>query len=190
VNKAEFLERFHHLRQVLPEPDFSLEESGNPAAVLIPLMNYPDTLKILLTERAHHLRHHPGQVSFPGGKVETSDLNIESTALREAYEEVALPPNKVEIIGSLPIYRTISGFTIKPILGLVEPDFTPSLDANEVASVFEIPLNYALDQKHHLVYFSHYNGARHPIYFIPWRDRMIWGATASIIRTLSNHIHP
>lgn len=190
MTRAEFINRFHHARTVGVERDYPLTRKGRPAAVLIPLVDYGDYLTVLLTERAHHLKHHPGQISFPGGGYEDQDDNLVATALREAEEEIGLPQGHVNVIGSLPDYRTISGYTISPVVAFINPDFEAALDSNEVASMFEVPLAHVLDRKNHLIHHTHRDGRTFPIYFIPWQERMIWGATAAILRNLSHHIHP
>ncbi|RDV25997.1 CoA pyrophosphatase [Alteromonas aestuariivivens] len=187
MNRKEFLQRFHHVRQIDPEPDFPLASAGKPAAVLIALREFNGQLEMLLTERAHHLRHHPGQISFPGGAAELNDNNLFDTALREAQEEIGLPPTHAQIIGTLPAYRTISGFRITPVVSVID-DFVLQPDSNEVASAFWAPLDYLINHTNHLVHHSHRLGSVHPIYFIPWQQRMIWGATAAMIRTLSHHL--
>ncbi|WP_018981726.1 CoA pyrophosphatase [Salinimonas chungwhensis] len=188
MHKSEFINRFQHARAVHQEPDFPLTRRGRDAAVLIPMLDFPDGLHVLLTERAHHLRHHAGQISFPGGGYEAQDASLVDTALRESYEEVGLPPHHVEVIGALPNYRTISGYHIKPVIGFVEPSFEYQIDDNEVASVFDVPLSHLMEKNNHLVHHTTREGQRFPIYFIPWQNRMIWGATAAILRNLAHHL--
>ena len=190
MTRTEFLRQFHHLRQTHKEPDFPLKTEGRPAAVLIPLMDYGNELTLLLTKRARHLRHHPGQISFPGGAVDANDNTIFDAALREANEEIGMPKENVEVVGLLPDYRTISGYQIAPVVGLVEPSFTPVIDHNEVDSAFEVPLAHVLNRKNHLVHMARKGNRTSPVYFIPYNNHMIWGATAAIIRNLSHHIHP
>ena len=190
MTRTEFLRQFHHLRQPYREPDFPLKTEGRPAAVLIPLMDYGDELTVLLTKRARHLRHHPGQISFPGGAVDAIDNNVFDAALREANEEIGMPQENVEVLGVLPEYRTISGYRVAPVVGLVEPTFTPVIDSNEVDSAFEVPLEHVLDRTNHFVHTAKKGNRSAPIYFIPWNNQMIWGATAAILRNLSHHIHP
>ena len=130
----------------------------------------------------------PGQVSFPGGKQEPEDPDLLTTALRETREEIGLESEHIHIIGNLPSYRTVSRYEVLPYIGLVTPPFSLSLDYNEVDEVFEVPVSFLLDQSNHLIHWVTRHGAKHPIYFIPWQDKNIWGATAAFVRTLSNHL--
>ncbi|GAA0857380.1 CoA pyrophosphatase [Aliiglaciecola litoralis] len=189
MDKLEFMQRFHHARMVLPENDFPLRDPGRPAAVLIPIIDRAEGLSVLFTERALHLKHHPGQVSFPGGKQEESDTDLLHTALRETEEEIGISANKIQVIGSLPKFRTVSRYEVTPFVSLVEPEFDLVLDKNEVESVFEVPLTHLLDQDQHLIHWVKRGNVEHPIYFIAWQDKTIWGATASFVRMLSNHIY-
>ena len=108
--------------------------------------------------------------------------------LRETEEEIGLSRQLIDIVGQLPRYRTISYFEVLPYIGIVEPDFSLTLDDNEVAEVFEVALGFLMDQDNHLIHWVERKGHRHPIYFIPWQDKTIWGATAAFIRNLSNHV--
>jgi 8-oxo-dGTP pyrophosphatase MutT (NUDIX family) len=188
VNKKEFLGKFYHARQITPESDYPLPKAGKPAAVLLPIIEHKEQISMLFTLRAKHLKHHAGQVSFPGGKQESSDRNLLATALRETREEIGLPEEGVEIIGNLPRYRTISRFEVLPFIGFITPPINLTLDKNEVDSVFEVPLDYLLDQNNHLIHWVQRKDQRYPIYFIPWQGNNIWGATAAFVRTLSNHV--
>lgn len=189
MNKQEFIRRFQHPRRVLPEADFPLVGPGKPAAVLIPIIERADALTVLFTQRALHLKNHPGQVSFPGGKQEESDTDLAHTALRETQEEIGIAADKITLLGNLPKFRTVSRFEVTPFVSLVQPEFKLILDRNEVDNVFEVPLVHLLDKNNHLIHWVKRNGKRHPIYFISWQEKTIWGATASFIRLLSNHIN-
>lgn len=156
--------------------------------MLIPILQRDDTLEVIFTERSSHLRAHPGQISFPGGAREDHDKTAADTALREAEEEIGLPPHAVNMVGRLPDYRTISGFVISPFIGFVAPDFDYRLDPNEVASVFTVPLAHLMNKQHHLTHYMYRDQQRFPIYFIPWGSRLIWGATAAIVRNLAHHL--
>ncbi len=188
MNRLDLIQRFHHLKQVSPELDFPLSSPGRPAAVLIPLVEQKNGLEVLFTQRAKHLKHHPGQISFPGGKQEPDDISLMHTALRETQEEIGIAASKVDIIGQLPLFRTVSRYEVVPYIGFVEPDITLQIDANEVDNVFHVPLTFLMDQDNHLIHWVNRHGRQHPIYFIKWQDKTIWGATASFIRTLSNHM--
>ncbi|MDO6477900.1 CoA pyrophosphatase [Alteromonas sp. 1_MG-2023] len=188
MNRSEFLQRYHHLRQIDYEADYPLRKTGRAAGVLIPLIDHPDGLTVLLTERAHHLRHHPGQISFPGGGAEPQDNTLADTALREAEEEVGLLRSEVDIIGALPEYRTISGYAMTPVIGFVKPGPVLTIDRNEVADAFEVPLAFLMDRRNHFAHFIERKQQRYPVYFMPWQSRLIWGATAAILRNLSSHL--
>ena len=161
------------------------------AAVLILFFPSPNgQLNLVLIERSKYPGIHSGQISFPGGAVEESDETVVEAAMREANEEIGLPRQNVEVIGLLPSYRTVSRYKVAPVIGFVDPNFQPQLDANEVESAFEVPLAHLLDRRNHLVHTTHRDKRPFPIYFIPWQDKMIWGVTAAILRNLSHHIHP
>jgi len=154
------------------------------AAVLVPLVERPDGLTMMLTQRTDHLDHHPGQISFPGGHVEPDDGTAEMAALREAEEEVGLERKHVHVIGRLDQYITRTGFTITPVVGLVHPDYTVAPDDFEVAEVFEVPLSFLLDAKNHRRDSRVYKGTKREFYAMPFGDYYIWGATAGMIRNL------
>ncbi|QWD64553.1 CoA pyrophosphatase [Polynucleobacter sp. MWH-UH2A] len=154
------------------------------AAVLIPLLLKEDGLSVLLTQRTNHLRDHAGQISFPGGRMDPEDQSPNDTALRESHEEIGLDPRRVEIIGQLPEYLTVSGYSVTPVVGLVQPQAEYVLDAFEVADVFEVPLRFLLDPANHQVrlWESEQGGRR--FYSMPYENRFIWGATAGMLRNL------
>jgi len=154
------------------------------AAVLIPLLLKKNGLSVLLTQRTNHLRDHAGQISFPGGRMDPEDLSPDDTALRESLEEIGLDPKRVEIIGYLPQYLTVSGYSVTPVVGLVQPQEEYVLDEFEVADVFEVPLHFLLDPANHQIrlWQSEQGGRR--FYSIPYENRFIWGATAGMLRNL------
>lgn len=154
------------------------------AAVLVPLVERPEGLTMMLTQRTDHLDHHPGQISFPGGHIEEDDASPEDAALREAEEEVGLERTQVEIIGRLDQYVTRTGFSITPIVGLVHPEYSISPDEFEVADVFEVPLAFLLDASNHRRDSRVYKGTKREFYAMPFGDYYIWGATAGMIRNL------
>jgi len=152
------------------------------AAVLIPLLMKEDGLRVLLTQRTNHLHDHAGQISFPGGRMDSGDQSPYDTALRESKEEIGLDPNRVEIIGHLPEYLTVSGYSVTPVVGLVQAQAEYVLDEFEVADIFEVPLSFLLDPSNHQVrlWQSEQGGRR--FYAMPYGDRFIWGATAGLLR--------
>ena len=154
------------------------------AAVLIPLLLKEDSLWVLLTQRTNHLRDHAGQISFPGGRMDPEDQSPNDTALRESEEEIGLDRHRVEIIGHLPEYLTVSGYSVTPVVGLVQAQAEYVLDEFEVADVFEVPLSFLLDPANHQVrlWQSEQGGRR--FYSMPYENRFIWGATAGMLRNL------
>ncbi len=157
---------------------------ATPAAVLVPVVNRPDGLTVLLTQRSAGLPDHPGQISFPGGRVEPGDLTPAHAALRETVEEVGLAPDHVHILGELASYETVTGFRVTPVVGWVEPPFTLSTDPVEVAEAFEVPLAFLLDPANQQRHYRMLGELRRDFWAIPWRDRYIWGATAAMLLIL------
>jgi 8-oxo-dGTP pyrophosphatase MutT (NUDIX family) len=161
------------------------ERNLRPAGVLVPLVAHEDGVTVLLTQRADHLPDHPGEVSFPGGAVEPCDQDAVAAALREAEEEVGMPQSHVTILGALEQRATISDYRVTPVVGLVT-QFTPRLQADEVADVFEVPLSFIFDKSNHeLRDRSPTNQKRREFYAIPYGERFIWGFTARILVRLS-----
>nr|WP_231874551.1 CoA pyrophosphatase [Azoarcus sp. KH32C] len=159
-----------------------------PAAVLVPLVARLGDVTVLLTRRTDHLHHHPGQISFPGGRVEETDVSSVMTALRETEEEIGLPPDKVELLGELPEYVTGTGFRITPVVGLVHPPFELKLDTFEVAEAFEVPLSYFLDPANHQRHSREYQGRMRQYYAMPYAGHFIWGATAGMLVSLYRYL--
>ncbi len=160
-------------------------EKTRPAGVLVPLIERPEGLSVLLTKRTDHLHHHPGQISFPGGRKEDDDADIAATALRETAEETGLDPARVRILGTLPQYVTLTAYAITPVVGVVSPPFSLTPDPFEVADIFEAPLVHLLDPAQHQRHFRDEDGLRRGYYGIPFGDRFIWGATAGILVNFS-----
>jgi 8-oxo-dGTP pyrophosphatase MutT (NUDIX family) len=169
------------LRRHLPEPLM-------PAAVLVPLVDRPEGMTVLLTQRASHLKAHPGQVSFPGGRVEELDAGPWETALREAQEEVGLRPEYASLAGYLGDHFVLTGFRITPAVAIVRPGFELSLDLTEVEDAFEVPLEFVLDPSNHVARERLYAGQAFVSWDIPWSGRHIWGATASMLRDLARRL--
>jgi 8-oxo-dGTP pyrophosphatase MutT (NUDIX family) len=160
------------------------DEELIPASVLFPIVLRENGASVLLTQRTDHLRDHPGQVSFPGGRVEPDDSSPAHTALREAQEEIGLAAEHVEILGYLPEYRTGTGFRVTPVVALVRPPFELTPDKHEVADIFEVPLAFLMDPSNHQQRLIHNRGKLRPYFAMPYGDYFIWGATAGIIVAL------
>ena len=154
------------------------------AAVLIPLVQRPEGLTILLTMRTDHLSSHAGQVSFPGGRSEVYDESAIATALRETEEEVGLARAHVEVLGCLPDYLTGTGYQVTPVVGLVTPPFALRADPSEVAEIFEVPLAFLMDGVNHQRLSVELPGGRRSFYAMPYERFYIWGATAGMLRNL------
>ncbi|WP_224824292.1 CoA pyrophosphatase [Cognatishimia sp. MH4019] len=168
-------------------PDVVLPEGRKlrDAAVLIPIWERVDGLHLILTKRASGMKHHPGQIAFPGGKRDDGDDSLHATALREAREEIALPPTHVEIFGDLPVHETVTSFKVQPVLGLIRDDFTPMAEPGEVAEVFTVPLPHVLDPANYLIEGRRWRGVRRRYFAVPYGPYYIWGATARILRSLA-----
>ena len=154
------------------------------AAVLVPLVNRPQGVQVLLTQRTAHLRDHAGQISFPGGRVEPEDPDRETTALRETEEEIGLARERIALLGRLPGYEIPSGFRIVPVVGWVEPPFDLKADEFEVADIFEAPLTHFLDPANYQRREYHFRGRHRHYLAIPYEGRYIWGATAGMLYSL------
>ncbi len=160
------------------------EGVATPAAVLVPLVNRPEGLTLLLTQRSAGLPDHPGQISFPGGRVEPDDATLVHAALRETTEEVGLPAARVTVLGELAQYETVTGYLVTPIVGWVEPPFALVPDPLEVADVFEVPLAFLLDPRNQQRHFRMLGELRRDFWAIPYGERYIWGATAAMLLML------
>jgi 8-oxo-dGTP pyrophosphatase MutT (NUDIX family) len=159
-----------------------------PASVLVPLVYYPTHLSVLLTQRTDHLRKHPGQISFPGGRAESNDATPEATALRESQEEIGLSAEQVHLIGRLPNYITITGFDVTPVVGLLAPPLALMPDANEVAEAFEVPLQLFLHPENFIEHQYELDGRTGSYYAVNYQHRFIWGATAAMLLSLGESL--
>lgn len=155
-----------------------------PAAVLVAVHDG----RVVLTRRSAHLRHHAGQVAFPGGKVDPGDDGPAGAALREAREEIGLDPAQVSVIGHLPLHETVTGFAVTPVLAHVRGAFGPRPEAGEVDEVFTVPLSYLLDTASYRIESRTWQGMRRRYYAVPWGPHYIWGATARILRGLAERL--
>lgn len=157
-----------------------------PASVLIPIVPQGKELLVMLTKRTDHLYHHPGQISFPGGKAEHQDQTAIMTALREAQEEIGLQSEAVDILGVLPDYVTLSShYRITPVVGWIEEGFSLKPDPVEVAEIFTIPLNYCLEMAHYQTKHLTVKGKTKAYFLLDYHIYQIWGATAAMLHSLS-----
>lgn len=171
-------------------PDIVLPASRKlrPAGVLVPLVEGPGGLEVILTKRASGLKHHPGQIAFPGGKQDETDADVSAAALREAHEEIGLPPGHVEPMGLLPTHETVTGFTITPVLGRVHTGFTARPEPGEVDEIFHVPLAHVSNPARFSVQSRIWLGQRRYYYTVPFGPYYIWGATARILRGLADRL--
>jgi len=160
-----------------------------PAAVLVPLVAHPSGMTVLLTQRTAHLKDHPGQISFPGGRVEPEDHDPLQTALREVHEEIGLRPDLVQVAGYLKPMAVVTGFAVTPVVGFVEPGFELVLDDFEVAEVFEVPLAFLLDDANLTRSTRNVRGTTVAVVEYQYRQYRIWGATAQMLRTFTKIIN-
>lgn len=167
--------------------DLAVMEPAAAAAVLVPIV-LRDELTVLLTQRTETLKKHAGQISFPGGRVDPEDTSPVHTALREAHEEIGLSADRVDPIGFLDGYRTGTGYVITPVVALVAPPFALTLEQSEVADVFEVPLRFLLDPANHQTHSREWRGRVRSYWAIPFGARYIWGATAGMLKNLSDRL--
>ena len=162
-------------------PGMGIPKDLKAAAVLMPLIVRDDSISMLFTERTDNLSHHPGQISFPGGRVEPADNTPKETALRETEEEVGIHHRHIQIIGQLDNYWTRTGFSVTPLVGIIVAPFSINPDPNEVANVFEVPLDFLMDPSNHKRHSRTYEGSIRHFYAITYKDFYIWGATAGML---------
>ncbi|HEV2078943.1 MAG TPA: CoA pyrophosphatase [Allosphingosinicella sp.] len=167
--------------------DHSADAPATAAAVLVPVVDRPEPT-VILTLRPDTLRQHAGQIAFPGGRIDPGDEGAVGAALREAEEEIGLRQEEVEIIGTADPYRTITGYEVIPVIGVVPPDLPLRPQPGEVAAIFEAPLEYLLRPEHQRVRTVQWQGRERSYYEILWQDRRIWGATAAMIVNLSRRL--
>jgi len=171
-------------------PDVVLPENRKlrDAAVLVPVTTFNGKAEVILTKRASSLKHHPGQIAFPGGKQDKTDTNLAQTALREAWEEIALPPENVSILGELSRHETITGFNVTPILAHVEQPFDAVAEVGEVDEIFSVPLDHLLRPDRFVVQYRYWQGVKRKYYAVPYGPYYIWGATARMLRALADRV--
>lgn len=168
-----------------PPPDKAAGTAN--AAVLLPLFRHDGEWTLLMTRRALHLRHHPGQLSFPGGRIESGESSA-AAALREAYEETGIDPTTVQLLGQLPAINTSTGFIVEPWLGLLDGLPTLQLQRDEVDSVLLLPLQEALSARRRQTEIWPLRGKQQRLHFIPWQQHLIWGASAEILYLLAQQV--
>jgi 8-oxo-dGTP pyrophosphatase MutT (NUDIX family) len=171
-------------------PDVVLPEGRKlrPAGVLVPVIAGPQGAEVLLTKRSSRLKHHPGQIAFPGGKQDEGDADVIAAALREAEEEVGLPRGHVEVLGTLPTHETVTGFLVTPVIGWIDRDFDVQPEPGEVAEVFRVPLAHVTNVAQFTIQSRRWRGTRRHYYTVPFGPYYIWGATARILRGLAHRM--
>lgn len=178
---AEAAER---LRPLFPVDEWMARKPMALAAVLVPLMDRASELTVLLTERSAALPDHPGQISFPGGRIESVDAGPADAALREAFEEIGMPRSSAEVIGYLPAHMTLTGFAVTPVVAVVTPDFDLKLDPREVTQVIEIPMSFLADSRNHGSEQREVAGRRLTLPVFDFGGHRVWGATAIMLAEL------
>jgi 8-oxo-dGTP pyrophosphatase MutT (NUDIX family) len=168
-------------------PDLALPGARRlrPAGVLVAVSLATDVPQVILTKRSSGLKHHPGQIAFPGGKVDAGDADVTAAALREAWEEIGLPQELPEVIGHLPMHETVTSFEVTPVVALLHQDFDIRPEAGEVAEVFSVPLAHVLDPENYIIASRSWRGTRRHYYTVPFGPYYIWGATARMLRNLA-----
>ena len=158
------------------------------AAVLVPITTFSGRPEVILTKRASSLKHHPGQIAFPGGKQDKVDTDLAQTALREAWEEISLPPKNVSILGELSQHETVTGFSVTPILGHIKQPFEVIPESGEVDEVFSVPLEHVLNVDRYEIQYRYWQGVKRKYYAVPYGPYYIWGATARMLRALADRV--
>lgn len=159
-----------------------------PAAVLVPLVRREERLCVIFTRRADHLQAHAGQISFPGGRQNVGRESLAECALRETAEEIGVSPDEVELLGRFDAYETVTGYAVTPFVGLVDPGFELVPDPGEVAEVFETPFDFLMNPRNHRLEEREFRGRLRRYYAMPYQGRYIWGATAGMLKALSDRL--
>lgn len=168
-----------------PETQLSASRKLRPAGVLIPIFLSAGGPRVFLTKRSSALKHHPGQIAFPGGKQDKGDTDVTAAALREAHEEIGLPQSLPRVLGHLPEHETVTGFNVTPVLAVLESSFQIIPEPGEVDEVFSVPLEHLLDPENYMIESRRWRGVRRYYFAVPFGPYYIWGATARILRGLA-----
>ncbi len=169
-------------------PFVSGDKPLRSAAVLVPLVNRQDEITVLMTKRSEHLSKHAGQISFPGGRVDDTDTGPTHTALRETEEEIGLARHQIDIVGQLDDYVVGTGYLVSPIVGFIEPPFNVVPQEEEVAEIFEAPLSFVTHPENFERYTRQFDQGVRSFFAVQWNDYFIWGATAGMLRDLSQRL--
>ncbi|MDA7963745.1 CoA pyrophosphatase [Ruegeria sp.] len=168
-----------------PDVDLPAGRKLRSAGVLVPVSLVDAQPRVILTKRSSALKHHPGQIAFPGGKQDETDADVTAAALREAREEIGLPSDLPRILGHLPVHETVTSFSVTPVVAVIEDGFDPIPEPGEVDEVFSVPLAHVLNPANYVVESRRWRGQRRYYFAVPYGPYYIWGATARILRGLA-----